>query len=181
MTDDVMKELVTKHDLTISHLVSSVEHLVQSQTVTNERLEEISKFLAKQVVFGSRLDDMDRNVSESFKRVHDRIDEIDTIQKSVKGCNSLRLLTKDVETITKDVTRLVGNNEEHRLRIEQIDNRAIPKVVLMWIIGIAITYTVMFGTYTVQTFNKIDKVNTKLMTLIERDVEDVRKLMEKVK
>jgi len=181
MTDDIMRDLVAKHDGVITSLVASVEHLVTSQTETNKRLEEISRFLAKQVVFGNKLEEMDRNLNESFKRVHCRIDEIDSIQKSDKGCNSVRLLTKDVESITKDTTRLLGNVEEHRMNIESIDKKVIPRVVLMWVVGIGISYSVMFGTYTVQTFNKIDKTNATLTTMIKRDVKDISKLMDKTK
>jgi len=180
VTDEVMKELVTKHDMTISHLVSSVEHLVQSQTVTNERLEEISKFLAKQVVFGSKLDNMDRDLTDSFKRVYGKIDEVDIIQKSAKGCNSVRLLTKDVETLTRDVTRLIGNSEEHRLHIETLDRKIAsypPRGAMLTVTVIVVGYMITFGAYVTQTLNALDKTNVKLTTLIERDIKDVSNLM----
>jgi len=195
MTDDVMKELVTKHDATISHLVSSVEHLVASQTVTNERLEEISKFLAKQVVFSTKLETMDKEISDSFKRrdeakvesdrrIHARINEVINTQKSESGCGSVRMLTKDVESIARDVMRLIGNSEEHRINIETLDKKmsSYPsKGAILSVVIVIAGYMVIFGTYVTQTLNGLDKTNAKLTTLIERDIKDVAWLMEKSK
>jgi len=179
MTDESMKDLVSKHDTAITQLVTSVEHLVASQKVTNDRLEEISKALLKQIVIKDKIEALEKNTQESLKRVHNKIDKVENTQNSDRGCNGVRLLIKDKEAITKDVTKLIGNCEEYRIRIDQLDRRVIPKAVLLWVVGIGVTYTVMFGTYTVQTLNKIDKTNARLTTLIERDVKDVNRLMER--
>lgn len=192
MTDDVMKDLVTKHDATITQLVSSVEHLVRSQTTTNERLEEISKFLAKQVVFSSKLETMDKDISDSFsrrdqskldsdKRIHRRIDEIETTQKSDNGCNSVRLLTKDIESLTKDVTRLIAHDADRSKSLEELDKKVDKypsNKVIITISTVVIGYMIIFGTYVVQSLNKFDTTTAKLSVMLDRDMADISKLME---
>ena len=187
MTDDVMKDLVTKHDATITQLVSSVEHLVRSQTTTNERLEEISKFLAKQVVFSSKLETMDKDISDSFsrrdqskldsdKRIHRRIDEIETTQKSDNGCNSVRLLTKDIESLTKDVTRLIAHDAERSTSLEELDKKVDKypsNKVIITISIVVIGYMIIFGTYVVQSLIKFDTTTAKLSVMLDRDMADI--------
>ena len=200
MTDEIMRELLTKHDsalveqdATIKTLVVSVEHLVRAQTETNEQLKDISKYLAKQAIFSNKLDTIDREIKESFerrdkelieknKRIHVRIDEIDVLQKSENGCNSVRLLHKDVDSLTKDVTRLVGITEEHRMSIERLDKNDSGKVsptTIRWAVGLTILYSISFGTYVVQAFSKVDAINSRITVLLERNIKDTTELMHR--
>jgi hypothetical protein len=187
MTDEAMKDLVTKHDATlmeygesIKRLTSSLDNLVQKQGETNEKLSKITEYLAEQKILSLKVQSMDSELRESFKRVHKRIDSIDELQTSDNGCNSVRLLTKDVNSTAKDVTKLIGTTEEHRLHIEAIDNKlaaSIPPAMIRWAVALIVTYSVMFGTYVVQTFSKIDKTNTRITALLERDLKDTEHLM----
>ena len=209
MTDDAMKELVTKHDTVIEHLVTSnaeivnsVKNLVEAQKESNERqmatnarLEEISKFLAKQVVFSTKLESMDKEVAESFTRrdiekkesdtrIHKRIDEVELLQKSSSGCQSVMLLKKDVDVNARDVTRLIGDSEEHRIMLDGMDkkisnypsNKAIVTAVI-FVFG----YMVVFGTYVVQSIGKFDVMITKLDTTLKNDISDIVELKRKMK
>ena len=172
MTDDVTRELVTRHDAVISSLVSSVEHLVSSQTETNKRLEEISKFLAKQQVFATKFELMDKELLESFKRVHDRIAKLEDTQTSDRGCSSMKLLTKEVSTITRDINKLTANVEiqvSHIAELEVHKSKMISPATIRWIAGILIAYTVIFGVYVVESFNKL---NTTIATVALKDNEN---------
>ena len=172
MTDDVMKDLVTKHDATISQLVSSVEHLVSSQTETNKKLEEISKYLAKQAVFGTRLDDMDRNLNESFKRVHRRIDEMDAVQKSDGGCNSVRMLQKDIERGLRDLERLESQVLRTRGDVDimsNVLNSSIKPSTIKWVIGVLIMYSVSIGSFMVTSIFEL-KAFTKQQNVINKSI-----------
>jgi len=190
MTDEALRDLVQKHDGEIRQLVLSTTNLVDSQReMTTEfkelgkRMEEISKYLAKQAVFTSKLEAIDREVSESFQRVHRRVDEIDNMQKSEAGCNSVKLLTKDIHAVTKDVNRLVGVTEEHRMSIEQLEKHhasAISPATIRWVVGVIILYLVTFGTYVVQTFSKLDTTNAALQTLVEREIKDMQEVRGKL-
>ena len=177
MTDEDVKQLVTKHDLTLTQFATSIEHLVSTQVDINKRLEEISNFLTKQTIQWAKLDTMDRELAESFKRVHIRIDIIENIQKTDSGCNSVKLLHKDVESISKDVIRLTGAIEEQRIMYEHLksnNDKAPSPALVKWVVGILIGYSVMFGTYVVQTFSAIDKTNARLVTKLDRDIEDTK-------
>ena len=206
MTDEAMRELVTKHDTVIqqlvvsnSQIVTSVEHLVEAQKESNERqlainsrLEEISKFLAKQAVFSTKLETMDIEVRESFKRrdeskvesdrrIHARIDEIVATQKSDNGCNSVRLLTKDVEALTKEYVRVVGDVIEHRTRVEKLEAHRVADIsptTVKWAAGLIVAYSIMFGTYVVQSINGLNSTNTRITSMLNRDVKDTDKLMK---
>jgi len=200
MTDETMKELLTRHDdaiikqdTTIKALVVSVEHLVSAQTETNEQLKDISKYLAKQAIFSNKLETMDREIKESFerrdkdlaekiKRFHQRVDEIDVLQKSENGCNSVRLLHKDVESLTRDMTRLIGVTEEHRMSIEQLDKNDSNKIsptTIRWAVGLTVLYSISFGTYVVQAFSKVDAINSRITVLLERNIKDTTDLMHR--
>ena len=183
MTDEAMKDLVSKHDTAITQLASSVEHLITAQTETNIQLKEISKYLAKQVIFDSKLEDINRKLNDSFKRVHQRIDEVEDLQTGDVGCHNIRLITKDIDTLTKDTIRLVGVIEEHRFKVEGMGNtlsKYPSTVAIRWGVGIFIAYSVMFGTYVVKSINAISQVNVKLTEVINRDTSDIVKIDEKL-
>jgi len=178
MTDDTLKDLVLKHDNEISLLASSIqsqsksiENLAESNTETNKRLEEISKYLAKQVVFDNKLETMDRELTESFRRVHARINELHATQDSNTGCKSVQLLNKDVQSLAKDTTRLVNslNNVEQEMRTnnEKLDNFPSPKL-LQWVIGGVIVYLISFGSYVITSLQDHQVYITKILERIDK-------------
>lgn len=148
MTESEIKELLLKHDRSIEMLATSIEHLVKSQEQTsndlketNKRLEEISKLLSKQVVFSEKLNVVEKDARECCKRAHKRIDEIEETQRSDQGCSSVKLVNRDVVALTKEVTRLIGTVEEHRIKIDQVDKlqtKSISPKTLMWAAGLTV-------------------------------------------
>ncbi len=191
MTEEAMKDLLLKHDTAIQKFAQSIEHLAQAQSDTSReiketgrRLEEITKYLAKQQVFSSRLEAMDRELADSFKRVHKRIDDIETTQRSDAGCSSVKLLNRDVSALTKEVNRLVGIVEEHRLNIEKIDRiqaGAISPSTIKWFVGLLMPALIAFGSYVVVMFAKLERTDAEITTLLKRDIKDTAKLMERIK
>ena len=178
MTDDAMKDLVLKHDSTITQLANSVqnqsksvEDLVKSNNETNKRLEEISRYLAKQAVFDSKLEAMDRELSDSFKRVHKRIDDLKNTQESTIGCKSVQLLNKDVQSISKDTIQLVGTLKDTKNELRAVGKRIddLPSTkILQWVIGLVIVYLISFGSYVVSSLHTNEVKITKI-------VEDIAK------
>jgi len=177
MTDEATKALVLKHDTAIDNLVESVKDLVKSNVETNHRLEEISKYLAKQAVFDTKLDNMDREITESFNRVHNRIDELDDIQRSPTGCTSVQLLNRDVISITKDVSRMIGVIEKRQLDIDSIHTAldSIPSTSnVRWAIGLLLVYAILFGSYVVTSIQHEEvqiTTNTKVLEDVISDGE----------
>ena len=178
MTDDALKDLVLKHDSEISLLANSIENqsksiesLVSSNSETNKRLEEISNHLSKQALFDSKLEAMDRELSDSFKRIHKRIDEIDNTQTSTIGCKSVQLLNKDTQSLSKDTIRLVDALEDTKNELYAVANRIddLPSTkILQWVIGLVIVYLISFGSYVVSSLHTNEVKITKI-------VEDIAK------
>ena len=191
MDNEAIRDLVLKHDAVIMQQSSTIEHLVKVQSelskeikASNKRLEELTSFLTKQHIFQNRLDSLDRELTESFNRVHKRVDEIENTQKGDSGCNSVKLVTKDVISVTREVNRLVGIVEEHRLNLERLDRaqaRSISPTAIRWSAGFIVAYLISFGTYVVQTFNRLERTDAKISTLLERDVKDIAKIMERIR
>lgn len=172
MTDDDIRNLLAKHDTTL-------DHLMVTQTETNKRLEEITKFLTKQVVFTNKLENMDRDVAETFKRVHDDINNLYKIQNSTDGCNSVRLVTKDIEALTKDIASLasttISQQKAIKLVTEHQSNYPTP-ATLRWGFGLLILGALSFGGVFIQNMN----TNTVLAEIVKGNTHDTNLLMEEV-
>ena len=176
----------------IEEMVVSINSLVTSQKDLTKELGNISQKLNNQDLVNNRLALLDKEVAESFKRrddsivesnkqINKRIDDIAIIQTSDNGCNSVRLLTKDVQALTRDTIRLVGVTEEHRIKLEHLDsNRAkdISPTSIKWGIAIMLTYTITFGTYIVDSINKLNSADVKTLSMLNRDIKDTARLMK---
>jgi len=175
----------------IEEMVVSINSLVTSQKDLTKELSSISQKLNNQDLVNNRLALLDKEVAESFKRrddsivesnkqINKRIDDIAIIQTSDNGCNSVRLLTKDVQALTRDTIRLVGVTEEHRIKIEHIDEdraKDISPASIKWAIAIFIGYTITFGTYIVNSINALHSTDVKTLSMLNRDMKDTSKLM----
>ena len=173
MTDDALKDLVLKHDSEISLLANSIENqsksiesLVSSNSETNKRLEEISKYLAKQAVFDTKLEAMDKDLSDNFKRVHARIDTVESTQNSNRGCKSVQLLGKDIGNLEKEYVQMAGTIGEVKINTDKIEKHieAMPsQVTVRWVIGLLLVYTISFGSYMVSELQHDEIEITKVM------------------
>ena len=191
MDHESLTSQVLQHDAAIISLTQSIEHLAKAQArmseeikETNKRLEELMRYLTKQQVFTNRLEALDKELEESFKRVHRRIDEVVHTQRSDNGCASVKLLHKDVEAIAKETKRLVTIIEKHEKKIEEHNaklQKSISPALLRWAGGIVIVYGVTFGVYVFQTLADLQRTNAKITTMLERDMKDTAKLMERTK
>ena len=198
MTDNELKELVNKHDAVIgqlvtsnSQIVASIDNLVIAQRASNDRLSEISILLGKQDILSIKLDTMDKDIQESFnrrdvivvdsvKRLHSRIDELERIQKSDSGCSSVKLMSKDIDSNSRDIIKLTGDHEEHRIRVKHLEeHRAadISPITIKWITGMIVAYSITFGTFIVQRLDNTSTEITKISSMLERDMKDTDKIM----
>jgi len=178
----------------IEEIVVSINNLSISQKDLTKELSNISQKLNNQDLVNNRLALLDKEVAESFKRrddsivesnkqIHKRIDNIAIIQASDNGCNSVRLLTKDVQALTKDTLRLVGVTEEHRIKIENIDKsraKDISPLTIKWVTGLLIAYSITFGTYIVNSINTLHSTDVKTLARLNRDIKDTARLMKLV-
>lgn len=78
MTDDELREKVIKHDYEFKSLTSSLAELSDS-------MKQLTKGLEQVIVLNERMISMDKDLKESFKRVHTRQDKIEEdIKKGLK-------------------------------------------------------------------------------------------------
>ena len=170
MTDDTLRELVLKHENTIEKLASSVESLVVSQVETNNKLEEITKYLAKQAVFDTKFENVNRSTNETFKRAFSRIDKLESTQNSNSGCKSVQLLGKDIIGLEKEYGQMARVIGEVKINTEKMEKRidAMPSpVTVRWIVGLTVVYMVSFGSYIVSALQHNEVMITKLMEHIQ--------------
>jgi len=81
MTDAKYRDMVIDHDKHIDSLTTSVAVLADNVSETNKKLDNMLVIINKQNILTERLTNLDSNFRESFKRVHNKIDEIELIQK----------------------------------------------------------------------------------------------------
>lgn len=167
---DTKNSSVTKSNTSVEDLITTVNILINRFNTLEKELNESFK----------RRDEINK---DRDKRLHQRITNIITVQSSSEGCNSVRLLTKDVQSISKDVLRLIGNIEEHRLKIEQIDNtlsKSISPLTFKWGTAILITYSITFGTYIVNSINKLNAATIRTTSILDRNSRDTDRLIKLV-
>jgi len=170
MTDETLRDLVLKHESTIEKLASSIDSLVISQSETNKRLEEISRYLTKQAIFDNKLESIEKEVSDSFKRVHHRIDDLESTQNSNTGCKSVQLLGKDVDGLEKGYVQMAGAMGDVRITAEKMEKQidSMPSsVTIRWFVGLIAVYMVSFGTYVVSSLQQNEVMITKIMEHIQ--------------
>lgn len=201
MTDETMKDLVNEHDKIIKQLINNnmeltnnVKALVAAQTEMAKQLKSISESLTKQMFISERLENMDKEIRDSFslrdknilegqKRVFDRIAVMEKIQQSDIGCNSVRLLTKDVDNLIKEIDRIIKIDEINNNRITVLENHnasIISPATYKWTAAILISYSIMFGVYVVQSINSLSAAYKESSTLLHRDIQDTSNLMKKI-
>ena len=201
MTDETMKDLVNEHDkaikqLTISNieLSESIKTLVSSQTSINNQLQTISESLVKQLLISEKLDNMNEEIKSSFDvrdkstldvygRIFERIGLLEQTQQSSTGCNSIKLLHKDIESITKSISNTEKLENINTKRIADLENHnasSFSPSTYKWAIALLITYCAMFGIYVVQSINSLTSANKESSSLLHRDIKDTAVIMKKV-
>ena len=187
---DDLREVVHRHDKDIDRLVVSVDNLVHTQGETNKRLEDISKHLANSAIASNKLEQMEREIAdsfkhrdrernESFKRFGEKLEAIEHIQRSDSGCQSVKLLTKDVNSMSKEHLLVMGTLEEHRIKLEHIDHHfttMISPLTMKWVAGFIIMYSITFGSYVVNSINKLNNTDVKVTQMLTRDIKDTARL-----
>ena len=189
---DDLRETVHWHDKDIDRLVVSVDNLVQTQGETNKKLEDISSHLANSAIASNKLEEMEQEITDSFQHRNREINEtnkifgeklevIEHIQRSDTGCQSVKLLAKDVGSMSKEHTLVMGTLEEHRIKLEHMEHHfatMISPLTMKWIAGVIIMYSVTFGSYVVNSINKLNNINVKVTQMLNRDIKDTAKLMK---
>ena len=88
MTDDEIREKVIKHDYEFKSLTSSLSEL-------SETMKKLTAGLEHVMVLNEKLVSLDRDLKDSFKRVHSRADKIEErVDCFMKDMELVRILMK---------------------------------------------------------------------------------------
>lgn len=88
MTDEELKEKIIKHDYEFKSLTTSLAELSDS-------MKQLTKGLEQVVILNERIVSMDRDLKDSFKRVHTRQDEQDVeLSNFMSDLELVRILLK---------------------------------------------------------------------------------------
>jgi len=102
MTDEEMKEKVIKHDYEFQSLTKSLTAIVKE-------LNEITASMKSVAVINKTIENMDRNLKESFTRVYGKIEQneedIKDIQhtQNTRGCSALNIKSTEIDTLNRAV------------------------------------------------------------------------------
>jgi len=102
VTDEEMKEKVIRHDFEFQTLAKSLTGIVIE-------LHEITTSMKSVAVIHETISNMDKNLKDSFNRVHSKIEENENDIKDVKnkqdniGCNALNLKVTEINTLNRTI------------------------------------------------------------------------------
>ena len=176
MMDKDLKEIVLQHDNDIKIITKSIEKVTQ-------KLEKIAEEIAKQTAVKTKIESMEKEIVDSFRRVHNRIDELYKTQNGDIGCSSVKILRNDIDHMTKEMTRLIGITEEHRLNIDNLNKNfatLIKPATIKWAITLGLGYAISFGAYVVVALGHLNETNAKLTTLIEQHSKEINRVVKRV-
>ena len=180
----------SQHDKDISKLVISVGNLVDTQKESNKRLEVITEHLANSAIASSKLEQMEREITDSFRQrdrernetnkvFGEKIEAIEHIQRSDAGCQSVKLLAKDVSSMNREHILVMSTLKEHKDKLSNMDKHftnMVSPATIKWIGGFIIMYSIAFGSYVVSSFSAMDKITVRMEQSLQRDIKDTARL-----
>ena len=185
MTDKTLEDLVTKHDGSINKLLQNIEQLTNAQYGIAEQLKQLYTrvdgtlgFLTEQKIILSKIENIEHNIEDSIKRVHKRIDAVENVHSNGIGCESVKLLSKDVISLTKDINRVAKMIESHADSIDFLNRESAGRLspaVARVAVGFVITYMVSFGAYVVNSINNLWKQEEINKTIIKHYIQSMKK------
>jgi uncharacterized coiled-coil protein SlyX len=73
MDDSTIRDMVISHDKVLDSLSSSITSLARTADNTNVKLDKVVDKLSEQNVLIERMNNMERETGDAFKRVHERL------------------------------------------------------------------------------------------------------------
>jgi len=129
--DDDLKKLVLQNDAILRTVVTTMEHLAGANDMTNTKLDKVVDALNSQNILIEKFNNLERELQESFMRVHKKIEAIEHVQ-ATDGCTPLKLGNKDVKSLEKRVSK-AENEKTWFIRI-------ILTFIIIGILGSIITF-----------------------------------------
>jgi len=147
MNDAAIVEKVIKHDEEFKLLSSSLMALAEAQKNTNKELHSLTLALGDQKVLIEKINNMDKNINDSFKRVYRTHDELDKRLKVVEdsrnngGCVALSTTVIKCNSNEKILDGLVIDMKD----IKDIPTRLLWRFVTALVSIAAISFAIHIG------------------------------------
>ena len=90
MREVMIENKIEEHDKHLDALTRTIENLSSVTTQTNIKLEKVVDALNTQNVLIERMNNMDSNLKDTFKRVHARLENNEEIIKNVPASATIR-------------------------------------------------------------------------------------------
>jgi hypothetical protein len=113
------KQLLLTHDkkidkleLSIEHLVNSIQTLAASVGTSNRKIEDMTSVINTQNILMERFTNMDKDLKESFGRVYSRVEKLEINKEqydhimNVIGCPSLLKQNEAVKSAHKRIDKI---------------------------------------------------------------------------
>ena len=89
MKIEEINDLVIAHDKHIDLMAQSIENLATAVGASASKLDDLLDIMHTQNLLTERMENMDKNLQESFTRVHNKIRDMEKNQNS-EGCSVLK-------------------------------------------------------------------------------------------
>ena len=147
-----IRDMVISHDKVLDSLSESIRTLATTASNTNAKLDKVVDKLSEQNVLIERMNNMDKDLNESFNRVYGRLDKIESA-KDGDGCNALKAQNSAITDVNLRLRRI-------DTKVESVESELPKKVnwdVVKWFIVITISYSATFATYIVTSIQDLEK------------------------
>ena len=165
MTEEDYKDMVIQHDKHIDSLTSSIGNLATSVGATNTKLDAAIDVITHQNVLVERMNNLDSNVAESFKRAWGRLEKLED-ESANGGCDSAKLLHKEKDVMNDKLK--TSNNRIHDLEkdMKEVTSTSFTSSTMRWALGLLMFYSIMFGVFVVTSLHETE---TTLSSYIAKD------------
>lgn len=171
--------MVISHDKDIETLAGSIEHLALNVGETNHKLDNVIDVITQQNVLVERINNLDTNVAESFKRAWKRLESLETTA-ATGGCSIAKTATATNDLLDerlKVVSKSISDNTENVKVLNTKVENTVPSTVVRWVMGLLVFYSVAFGTYIVSSIHETDTI---VSTYIAKDAQNSAQVKDKL-
>lgn len=170
-----LSEKIATHDRHIDTLSHAIEDLAATNGVTNTKIDKLIDAIGTQNVLIEKVNNMDRNISDSFKRRDERITALENVQDNT-GCRKVLLAAEITKSVARSVDRLREDIQDVKLEmesriytVEEKTSTFVSGNVVRWALGIMLTVVLVVSS--------IDRnTNTQLNEAISLNAENITEL-----
>ena len=158
MHEDYYRKMVIDHEKHLETLTSSVSHLTNIVGSTNSKLDDVIAVITQQNVLVERMNNLDNNVADAFKREGGRIDRLEQVSGD-SGCSLAKKLCSSYEVLDEKLKVANKRIDTTNVSVKTVDTKVegtVSSNVVRWALSLLMVYSIGFGTYVVSSLHKFD-------------------------